>query len=392
MPPTVTVFADRLYHRLPEVYRTFDADQGWLLKRYLSAVTGAADDIGTLVERMRGSRAIGPADPQPWALAPDELAEYRANRVDRPSALGDPTQADTAWLYWLASLVGARLDAAASEAEQRDTIQYATSGYRAGTRRAMEDAARSALTGSRYARCVPHARPDGVTPGPWDVTIITRASETPDPDAVVGAILRKGVKPAGVRLFTATTEATWDTVEAVFPTWTDWDAATWDRLEESGVTYADVPDNLVANPSFETGISPWTNLNAGTSTQQAGGVDGAHYARVTSTTTATPAGLVSATVTSGILDDRDYQILCSVNPQATLSGAALRVTWQTSGGGALSTTSVAVAASAGSWQRVGGTVHAPVTAAKAIVTLDMGTVGSGNHVDLDAVLFRLITT
>jgi hypothetical protein len=390
MPPDVSTLVDRLYHRLPGIYRQLDAGQDWLLKRYLNCVLGAAGDIDDLVEAFRGSRAVGPATPEPWALSPDEMTLYRDARTSRLSSLGDPFAADAAWLPWLAQLVGVRLDPAASETEQRDTIAYATSGYKAGTKRAMEDAARSALIGSRYARCVPQYRPDGVTPGPWDVTIITRGSETPDPLAVVGAILRKGVKPAGVVLWTQSTQATWDTLEASRPTWADWEASpTWTALEETGLTYADVPDNLAPNASFETGISPWVGLNASTTASVTGGPDGAKIARVTSTTTASHTGLVSPVIT-GILADRDYLVGVSVNPQAALASAALLVTWQNSSGGTISTTSSAMTASAGVWTRGTATHHAPVGAAKAVVTLDGGVVTVANHVDFDAVLFRLV--
>lgn len=390
LPPDVSTLVDRLYHRLPGIYRQLDAGQGWLLKRYLNCVLGAAGDIDDLVEAFRGSRAVGPASPEPWALAADEMVLYRDSRTSRLSSLGDPFAADAAWLPWLAQLVGVRLDPAASETEQRDTIAYATSGYKAGTKRAMEDAARSALTGSRYARCVPQYRPDGVAAGPWDVTIITRASETSNPIAVLAAILRKGVKPAGVVLWTQSTEASWDTLEASRPTWTDWESAGgWTPLEETGLTYASVPDNLAPNASFETGVSPWTALNASTTSSVAGGPDGAKVARVTSTTVASHTGLVSPVVT-GILADRDYLFGLSVNPQATLSGAQLLASWQNSGGGAISTTSSSISASAGGWTRGTATHHAPVGAAKVVLTLDAGTVTVANHVDFDAVLFRLV--
>lgn len=237
--PHMSVLVDRLYQRLPEVHRTFDATASdWPLKRYLGGVLTTAGVVDDTIELIRGERPIGPATPEPWALPPDELEQWRENRRSRPSALGDPDQADAAWLPWLAQLVGAVLDPAASEAERRDTIRFATSGWRGGTRGAIADAARTALTGSRYALVLPHKKRVGsvVTDGTvWDITIVTRTSETPDPGAVLGAVLRKGVKPAGAVLYHQPYEASWDAVEAAYPTWDQRDVRTWTQIEETGL-------------------------------------------------------------------------------------------------------------------------------------------------------------
>jgi hypothetical protein len=238
--PFMSRFAHRLYHRLPEVYRTMDAaDQTWTFKRYLAGVLAPAAEVDEMITAIAGDRPIGPATPEPWALPQDELAIWRENRLNRPSALGDPDQADVDWLPWLAQMVGAQLDPGASEEEKRDTIRFTTSGWRAGTRGAIIDAARSALTGTQFANIVPHTKVNGsgdLEAGtPWDITIVTRTSETPDPGIVLGAVLRKGVKPAGAVLWHKAYGTDWDTLEADRPIWTDWDGATWTEIEETGL-------------------------------------------------------------------------------------------------------------------------------------------------------------
>jgi hypothetical protein len=237
--PEMSTLADRLYQRLPDVYRTFDAiDSTWLFKRFIAGVLKVAGQLDDAIEAIDGDRPIGPDTPEPWALPPDELEAWRAERRNRPSALGDPEQAELAWLPWLAQLVGATLDPSASESEQRDTVRYATSGWRGGTRQAIADAARSALTGSQYARVMPHTTVSGglLAPGTaWDITIVTRSSETPDPGAVLGAVLRKGVKPAGAVLHHHPYAASWTAVTTAYPTWADRNGKSWRTIEETGI-------------------------------------------------------------------------------------------------------------------------------------------------------------
>lgn len=237
--PSMSELADRLYQRLPEVYRTFDAlDGGWPFKRYIAGMLAVAGQVDDTVRAIDGERPIGPASPEPWALPADELEAWRAARQSRPSALTDATQADAAWLPWLAQLVGAVLDPAASEAEQRDTIRYATSGWRGGTRSAIADAARSALTGTKQVTVLPHKKVVGgtvVDGSAWDITIVTRTSETPDVDAVLGAVLRKGAKPAGAVLWHQAFAASWATVTAAYPTWDTRPGKSWTTIQETGL-------------------------------------------------------------------------------------------------------------------------------------------------------------
>jgi len=237
--PYMTALVHRLYNRFPEIIRVLDAaDSCWVFKRYLGGVLDLAGQIGDLIDGIAGNDAIGPAAPRPWGLSAAELAVWLANRTQLTSVLGDPVAADAAWLPWLSQLVGARVSPAASEQERRDAINSATSGYRSGTRQSIIDAARSALTGTQRVALLLHQMPSGgvIVPGTiWDLTIITRPSETADPDEVLNAVIRKDVKPAGVTLWAYPYEASWTDLMADFPLWTDRNAATWIEQGEAGL-------------------------------------------------------------------------------------------------------------------------------------------------------------
>lgn len=238
--PAVSDTTRYLYDRVPRAHRALDVDQDWTLLRFLDALSGPLHDIRTLVDRITGDRPAGPATPLPWGMLDDEQARWSANRRTVLSALGDPLTADAAWLPWLAQLVGAPLSPSATEAEQRDTIRYTTSGWRAGTVAAIEDAARSALTGSRQVAVFQHTSVDGLgdlQPGSmWDVTLVTRATETPDVDAVLDAVVVKGVKPAGVVLHHKAYSATWAQIHANRPTWVQWNNIKWTAFHETGLS------------------------------------------------------------------------------------------------------------------------------------------------------------
>jgi hypothetical protein len=389
--PYMSALVNRIYQRIPEIYRTLDAqDSTWTFKRYLGAILTQAAAGDDWIVGVDGDRPLGPATIVPWGLTDTALTAWLAARRNRLSTLGDPLQADPTWLTWLAQNVGAKLDPTASIAEQRDTILFATSGWRAGTTNAIEDAARSALTGSQYAQCL-LATNGNVAGTPWDITIVTRASETPDPAAVIDAVLRKGVKPAGATLHTRTYESSWDTLEGVRPTWADWEAAgSWTALEESGLSYAAVPTNLMVNPSFETSTTGWSGLHSATLAAVSGGIDSTHMGSITAT--GGGAGIVASAVIGSILTGRDYLYGFSIRPTSSpLVAVTMNVAWTTSGGGAISTTTITIPAiSMGSWLRISGQHLAPASAANALISVDLGSVSSGDVIDIDAGLFRLV--
>lgn len=380
--PVVNHFAARIFERLPEAYRTFDANSGYPFLGYIDSVTQELGEIDVVIDRITGQRPIGPATPEPWSLHPDTLADYRANRVLRLSELGDPLTADAAWLPWLVQMVGGTLDPAASVAEQRDTVRYATSGWLAGTAASIEYAARTALTGSQYAKCLPHTLGDGSPGGPWDVVIMTRSSETPDPSAVLGAILRKGVKPAGVILRHLPFGASWDMLEAVRPTWALWEADTlgpvsWDRLADTGLSYADVPGNLVPNASYEANVTGWTAGANTTAAWVAGGLDGLGQCRLT----ATASGQIKVTSsTFAVTAGHDYRSAVSLKPNNVRTGRLIR-TWSTSA----TATSPDFTLPAGVWTRVPQFVStAPAGATTMSVAVQMDGMGAAETFFVDA--------
>jgi hypothetical protein len=391
--PYMSTLVDRLYRRLPEVYRTMDAaNSDWPLKRYLAGLLTTAGAIGDTFDAIRGDFPVGPSTPQPWALSPDELAVWTANRINRPSALGDPNQADPAWLPWLAQLVGAPLPPGASVQEQRDTIAFATSGWRGGTRQAIADAARTALTGSMYAQVAPHTIPtdSGGTQagGVWDITIITRDSETPDPAAVLNAVLSKGVKPAGAVLHHATYGASWAQVEAVFPTWSDWNAATWSQIEQAGLAYVANPANLLtSNPSFETDTSGWTSLANSTTSRLLGGVDGLGVGRVT----ATASGTIGTTSPEAPITSGNARVSLSIRPAVTRDAEMVTEFRDASHAALSSVTDSFPATPGGQWTRLAGLHAVPASTAYVRITIRLLSMASGEHFDIDAVDIRRTT-
>ena len=400
--PFISTTAQRMWERLPRAYRILDERNGYQFKRYLAGVVAPLGEIDELIERITGSRPLGPARPEPVDMEPDELARWRDTRRYVNSALTDPDLADVRWLPYLAQLLGAYLDPTAGEVERRDTLRGATTGYRGGTAAALADAARSALTGSRYVLVQRATRTDGGPATMWDVSLRTRASETPAPELVIATVLRKGAKPAGVRLWHATFGTAWDVLEARFPTWTDWESRTWDTLEESAVTY-EVPENMAPGPSFEDAddIAAWTPLADGGGSvptwaaAPGAGVDGANAGRLTKVGGTGGMRLRSALVADArVLGQRDYVFAISVRPSAVVE-TTLEIAWQNAAGVDLSTTSVPVGALvAGEWNRSSTTTRqtSPAGAAKAYLhAVFPAPVPDGVSVDFDAALFRLIT-
>ncbi len=399
--PFISETAQRMWERLPRVYRIMDAAQDYAFKRYLAGVMSPMATLDEVIERLRGTRPVGPAMPEPWDLDADDLERWREARRNINSALTDPDLADPAWLPYLAQLVGAYLDPAANLVERRDIIRFATSGYRGGTRAALADAARSALTGSRYVLVQPGMRANGTVGTIWDVTLRTRTSETPDANAVLATVIRKGAKPAGVQLWHGTFGSPWDVWEARTPTWTDWEARTWDQLEETSATYA-VPENMAPNASFEANVASWSGLASGGGSAPTwvwlptGGIDGVAAGRLTKVGATGGMSVQSSVIADArILPGREYVFATSVKPSAAVS-VSLVVEWQTAAGAAISsTTTVMGALAAGAWNRSNLTSRhtAPATAARARLNVTYtGTVAAGVTADHDAMLFRLVST
>ena len=282
--PVFSTTTERVYDKLPDVYRETDEQNDYQFKKYISSICDVLGDVDLLVERLRYRSQIELEMRKRYAqrfstyTQPDRVAN--APILGSTSDLVDPRSANSAWLPWLGQLVGVYIDPNMQDFDARDAIYYASSGFRAGSKNALEKAARSVLTGSRYAVALPHTKVvDGqLIPGStWDVTILTRADESPSSFIVLQAVNKQTLKPAGVQLYHRVYTASWDALEASLPYWSDWNTTTWDQIELAGITYHNLPGNVIPNPSFETNTDGWTTSGNITFTRVTGGVDGGGY-------------------------------------------------------------------------------------------------------------------
>lgn len=261
--PIYSVTTERLYSRLPEVYRTLDSQNGWQFKTYISAIGDALNEIDLLAARIRyvphEDRAdyyatLDESNTYTRPVFSDDLRYEEQEKYDgfwtfdgkmfpvlpvgETSDLLDGRSADAEWLPFIGQLIGADLTALIASRDLRDAVVRNYLGFRAGSREALEDAAKSALTGTKYIRVYPHrdgAGGDYTHLGTqWDVLLITRPEETPGAGVVVNEIIRKGAKPAGVVLHHITYSIIWSNMESMFPTWTtiESEGYTWENIEQ----------------------------------------------------------------------------------------------------------------------------------------------------------------
>jgi hypothetical protein len=227
--PIFNTTTERMYVRLPQGVRVIDAVNDYPLKRYISSIADIESEVDTLIERFRYLTTEDRNNPQESSAPFDSDGGYGTT-----SDLVDGATADSAWLPWLAQVLGVDISVLQSEQEIRDTL---TSGrFQAGSMNAIIAAVQSVLTGTKYVQVYANTS-DPLHIGAatmWDVLIVTRTSETPGFAAIVDMVNRKNAKPAGVRLYHSTAESTWDDIESALPTWDDWDSHTWNDIEEVG--------------------------------------------------------------------------------------------------------------------------------------------------------------
>jgi hypothetical protein len=213
--PTFTEATERLYAALPGVYRFEDGNHDWQMKKWLAGILDVENDIEVLLDRIK-------------YVPPEDGPELE----DLHSDLVDPDQADEEWLPWLAQLVGVHFNYLITTAQKRERIKSAIGGVRAGTKAHMIEAAKAVLTGTQTVFVYPFSNSGGgINAGTqWEVLVITKPDETAGD--VVAAITNAGAKPAGVKIYHVTDSNTWAEIAVASPTWADWNAKTWQQLEQ----------------------------------------------------------------------------------------------------------------------------------------------------------------
>jgi len=213
--PIFDATTERMWSRLPEIYRAEDQEQGWTFKKWLSGIGSALDTVNVLYGRFDFD-------------TPDD-----GGAIGDSSELTDPMKADVAWLPWLGQFVGVHSENYASITNLRSAISSALTGLQPGTKLSIVEIVKTVLTGTQYVEVYDHSVTTPGDGGQWDVLIVTVTSETvSDPAA---AVIAAGGKPAGILLHHVTFESTWDQIEAGFPTWADIDATTWQGISEVGL-------------------------------------------------------------------------------------------------------------------------------------------------------------
>lgn len=153
---------EALYASLPDIYRSEDAEQNWVLKKWLYGLTTQVDSVNQKVERFS-------------YVPPEDGPGYRT------SDLVDPLTADSSWLPWLAQLVSVRLDTSAPVPDQRQTIANSILGIKAGSKAAIAQAASTALIGTKDVKVFDHSDAVSIgTAGQWDICVVTKDTETLD--------------------------------------------------------------------------------------------------------------------------------------------------------------------------------------------------------------------
>lgn len=242
--PIYTVTTERIYARLPEFYRTLDAQNQYAFKTYISSFGDVLHEIEQLVARIQ---YIPPEDQTDFNESLDalytytrppgvETSKYGYAPVGSTSDLLDGRTADDEWLLYLGQLVGADLRHVHDMDARRDAVIRNILGFRAGSRQALEDATKNVLTGDKFVRIYPHRNGAGNSISSigtqWDILIVTKPSETPPGSAVIDEILRKNAKPAGVVLHHIVYGAIWSDIQTMFPSWS--------TLETTGKTWVNI--------------------------------------------------------------------------------------------------------------------------------------------------------
>jgi len=200
--PVVHAATERLYARLPQLYRDADEAQadganGFPLLRFLSLL---ADQVGAVEDLLARFDAVPTSD------------------------LVDPASADSGWLTWLAQVAGVDLGDETDVARRRQLIADADDSRSHGSEGAIIANVAPLLTGTKSVRVFALYR------HVWRVLVLTRNDEMSATTSAAILAAARRQKPAGVEL-EHDVGLTWAELEANYPTWTAIEAAgSWGAL------------------------------------------------------------------------------------------------------------------------------------------------------------------
>lgn len=208
--PDVSDLTEAVYASLPELYRAADATQvkgpGYPLLRYLSLSLDQLEPVIDLVRRFTyiaqderqdnfAGNSYGLAFPlRFYGSGLYGSGYYGSDDVLTLNAeLVDGRVADSAWLPWLAQLLGVDLSRTLSEADRRDKLRNPLPWRAHGTPGAIAEAARTVLTPAPGTTAYVYSQAAGTS---MLIALYTKHAETP-------------------------TSTTWGQLKAAAPTWGD---------------------------------------------------------------------------------------------------------------------------------------------------------------------------
>lgn len=231
--PEYGVTTESMYERFPDIYRIEDAKANWVLKRFLSGMGMVMSDIEMLLKR------IDYVDPSERGGHDNDEEDLVVNGVTYglTSDLVDSRTADYAWLPWIAQVLGVTLDQKATEQDQRDLLSTPSASFSVGTKQSIKATVQAGLTGTKYCEVYDHTVSLGsIGAGTvWDMFIAVKTSEIPAGFDPVAAVIAANQKPAGVILRSGNFETAWSVIQSQYPTWAEWNNATWQEIESAGL-------------------------------------------------------------------------------------------------------------------------------------------------------------
>lgn len=157
------------------------------------------------------------------------------------------------------------------------------------------------------------------------------------------------------------------------------------QISTTGLDFKQV--NLAVNPSFESGITGWTSINATLTVDTTQFSQGLQSLKVTATSTAAATGAVSTANITGLTAAKTYTFSADVKTQSTAT-VVMEVNWKNAGGSAISTTTQTFASIAtGAWVPIKGQHVAPALATQATIQIRQTTTPIATYVSFDNLFF-----